>query len=47
MHFAASECAGIIPRTKKVEKLGAMWHDGEMRDRLEFAINKKEYVPPK
>jgi len=29
---------------KEAEKLAAMWHDGQMRDRLEFAINKNEYL---
>jgi len=28
---------------KEAEKLQAMWHDGQMRDRLEFAINKDEF----
>ena len=29
---------------KEAEKLGAMWHDGRMRDRLELAINKDEFM---
>jgi len=29
---------------KEAEKLNAMWHDGKMRDRLEFAINKNEFM---
>jgi len=29
---------------KEAERIKAMWHDGEMRDRLEFAINKNEYM---
>ena len=29
---------------KEAEKLEAMWLDGQMRDRLEFAINKNEYI---
>ena len=29
---------------KEAEKLGAMWHDGHMRDRLELAINKNEFT---
>ena len=29
---------------KEAEKLSAMWLDGQMRDRLEFAINKDEYL---
>jgi len=29
---------------KEAEKLNAMWHDGLMRDRLEYAINRDEYV---
>jgi len=28
---------------KESEKLNAMWHDGEMRDRLEYAINRDEF----
>ena len=32
---------------KEAEKLKAMWLDGEMRDRLEFAINKDEYMQMK
>jgi len=28
---------------KEAEKLGAMWHDGQMRDRLEFALNRNEF----
>jgi len=28
---------------KEAEKIQAMWLDGQMRDRLEFAINKNEY----
>ena len=30
---------------KEAEKLKAMWLDGQMRDRLEFAINRDEYLP--
>ena len=29
---------------QEAEKLQAMWLDGQMRDRLEFAINRDEYV---
>jgi len=29
---------------KEAEKLNAMWLDGQMRDRLEFAINRDEFV---
>jgi RimJ/RimL family protein N-acetyltransferase len=29
---------------KEAEMLSAMWHDGQMRDRLEFAINRDEYI---
>ena len=29
---------------KEAEKLNAMWHDGQMRDRLEFAINRNEFI---
>jgi len=29
---------------KEAEKLKAMWHDGQMRDRLEYAINKDEFT---
>lgn len=29
---------------KEAEKLKAMWLDGQMRDRLEFAINRDEYM---
>ena len=29
---------------KEAEKLEAMWLDGQMRDRLEFAINRNEYL---
>ena len=29
---------------KEAEKLKAMWLDGQMRDRLEFAINRDEYL---
>ena len=29
---------------KEAEKLAAMWLDGQMRDRLEFAINRGEYI---
>ena len=29
---------------QEAEKIGAMWLDGEMRDRLEFAINKEEFT---
>jgi len=29
---------------KEAEKIEAMWHDGKMRDRLEFAINKNEVL---
>jgi len=29
---------------KEAEKLEAMWHDGQMRNRLEFAINKNEFM---
>ena len=32
---------------KEAEKLRAMWLDGEMRDRLEFAINRDEYFRPR
>ena len=28
---------------KEAEKIEALWHDGRMKDRLEFAINKNEY----
>ena len=30
---------------KEAEKPSAMWHDGQMKDRLEFAINRDEYKP--
>jgi len=29
---------------QEAEKIQAMWHDGQMRDRLEFAINKDEFL---
>ena len=29
---------------KEAEKLQSQWHDGQMKDRLEFAINKNEYM---
>ncbi len=29
---------------KEAEKPNAMWLDGQMRDRLEFAINRDEYA---
>ena len=29
---------------KEAEKPEAVWHDGRMRDRLEFAINRNEYI---
>ena len=29
---------------QEAEKLNAMWHDGQMRDRLEFAINRNEFM---
>jgi len=29
---------------KEAEKLNAMWLDGQMRDRVEFAINKNEFA---
>jgi len=29
---------------KEAEKLNAMWHDGQLRDRLEFAINRGEFI---
>jgi len=29
---------------KEADKLQAMWHDGQMRDRLEFAINRDEFT---
>ena len=29
---------------KEAEKIEAMWHDGQMKDRLEFAINKNEFM---
>jgi len=29
---------------KEAEKIKAMWHDGKMRDRVEFAINRDEFV---
>ena len=29
---------------KEAEKLSAMWHDDQMRDRLEFAINRNEFT---
>lgn len=29
---------------KEAEKLKAAWHDGKMKDRLEFAINRKEWT---
>ena len=29
---------------KEAEKINAMWHDGQMRDRLEFAINRDEFM---
>jgi len=29
---------------KEAEKLNAMWLDGQMRDRVEFAINRDEFV---
>jgi len=28
---------------KEAEKLESQWHDGKMKDRLEFAINRKEW----
>jgi len=28
---------------KEAEKVKAMWHDGQMKDRLEFAINRDEF----
>ena len=28
----------------EAEKISAQWHDGEMKDRLEFAMNKDEYA---
>jgi RimJ/RimL family protein N-acetyltransferase len=29
---------------KEAEKPNAMWLDGQMRDRLEFALNRDEYL---
>lgn len=29
---------------KEAEKIEAQWHDGQMKDRLEFAINKSEFM---
>ena len=29
---------------QEAEKIKAQWHDGKMKDRLEFAINRYEYV---
>jgi len=29
---------------KEAEKIEALWHDGKMKDRLEFAINRNEYT---
>jgi ribosomal-protein-alanine N-acetyltransferase len=29
---------------QEAEKIQAMWHDGQMKDRLEFAINRNEYI---
>ena len=29
---------------KEAEKISAMWLDGQMRDRLEFALNRDEYM---
>ena len=28
---------------QEADKIGAQWHEGKMKDRLEFAINKDEY----
>jgi len=29
---------------QEADKIGAEWHDGKMKDRLEFAINRDEYA---
>jgi RimJ/RimL family protein N-acetyltransferase len=29
---------------KEAEKIGAKWHDGQMKDRLEYAINQNEFM---
>jgi len=29
---------------KEAEEINAMWLDGQMRDRLEFAINRDEFM---
>ena len=29
---------------KEAERIKAIWHDGQMKDRLEFAMNKDEYL---
>jgi ribosomal-protein-alanine N-acetyltransferase len=29
---------------QEAEKIKAQWHDGKMKDRLEFAINRDEYI---
>jgi RimJ/RimL family protein N-acetyltransferase len=29
---------------KEAERIESQWHDGKMKTRLEFAINKNEYV---
>lgn len=29
---------------KEAEKIQAQWHDGQMKDRLEFAINRNEFI---
>jgi len=29
---------------KEAERIKAIWHDGQMKDRLEFAMNKEDYI---
>jgi len=43
-NFATQRVIEKVGFRKEAEKLKAMWLDGEMRDRLEFAINWDEYL---
>jgi len=43
-NIATQKVMAKVGFRKEAEKIQAMWHDGQMRDRLEFAINKNEYT---